>query len=280
VIWEIYYGVLIFILGTVLGSFYNVCIYRLPLEMSVAYPPSRCSSCNHRLNYLDMIPIFSYFMLRGKCRYCKVKISPRYAIVELLTGLLFLLTYMQIGLKVELIFFLIFISFLIIITFIDIDHRIILDRFFLFGMILTLAYLFTPLITNISFSNSIFSEANNIHTIKDIPFKSSLIGALIGGGSLLLVDLIGRLVYKKESIGLGDVKLMMWVGAFLGVKGVSVALLLAIWTAAIIGIIILRRNNGEKESDKYMPFGPFLSLGSLISLLFADKIINWYLSFI
>jgi len=276
---EIYFGTIIFFLGLVMGSFYNVCIYRIPLDRSVISPPSACPSCGHRLNYLDMIPVLSHFFLRGRCRYCKTKVSVRYSLVELLTGLLFLVSFLQTGFSLELPFFLIFISFMIIITFIDLDHRIIPDRFFVAGIILAILYLFMPLISGENFIGQLFVYKTDISKFSDLPFMSAIFGALIGGGSLLLIDFSGRIIFKKESMGFGDVKLMIWIGFFLGNPAVILALLFAIWSGAIVGVYLLRKRKIDGEDDRYMPFGPFLIFGSVIAMLFADKIINWYVNY-
>ena len=275
---DIYLGTVIFIFGLLMGSFYNVCIYRIPEDISIVKPPSHCPYCNHRLSYLDMIPVLSHLFLKGKCRYCGEKISWRYSLVELLTGAMFLVSYLRLGVNAELGFFLVFISFMIIITFIDIDYRIIPDRFFISGLILSVAYLFSPLIFKGEYKGSLFGESVNIQSISDLPVKSALTGALIGGGFLLVIDLIGRLIFKKEGMGFGDVKLMTWTGLFLGLRGTIVSLLLAVWIGAVAGVILLKIRKNRNEDDKYMPFGPFLTIGSVIGAFFAQQIINWYVS--
>ncbi|MHB8962691.1 MAG: prepilin peptidase [Saccharofermentanales bacterium] len=253
--WTIYFGIILFLFGLIMGSFYNVCIYRIPEGLSIITPPSHCGNCNHRLGALDLIPVVSWLALGRKCRYCHAPIAWRYPLVELLTGVLFASLFLKFGLTWELPFYLVFVSILIMVTFIDIDHRIIPDRFVLAGLALAIGSLFTPWA---------------------ISWKDALIGAAIGGGTLLIADLAGRVFFKKEGMGFGDVKLMAMAGIFLGIKQISVAFLLAVWIAAIVGVILLRVRS--KDSDHYMPFGPFLALGCTLSIFFGNEIVVWYLS--
>jgi len=255
--WSIYAGVLVFLFGTLMGSFYNVCIYRIPNSMSVVKPPSHCENCSHPLAPLDLIPILSWVLLGRKCRYCKAPLSVRYPLIELLTGVLFVLLFIKFRLSWQFLLYLAFISILIMVAFIDIDHRYIPDRFVLIGLALGAGSLFIPMIS----------------------WQDSLFGGLIGGGSLLLMDLSGRLVFKKEGMGFGDVKLMGMAGLFLGVQRTIVSLLAAVWVAAVVGIVILhRRKEGKEETDHYMPFGPFLAAGCALSIFFGKELVRWYLS--
>lgn len=277
---EIFTGIFIFLLGMVMGSFFNVCIYRLPKNQSVVNPPSHCCACGHKLSFWDMVPVLSFVLLGGRCRYCNARITPRYALVELLTGLLFLMTYFLTGASLELVFYLIFVSIMVIITFIDIDHRIIMDRFAIIGFLLAPAYLFAALIPSSAFSHSLFYGFSGVNSVSDLPIRSALLGGLIGACSLLAVDLLGRAIYKKESMGFGDVKLMAWAGIFLGVKGVIVALIFALWVAAVAGLILLRVRKRSGNQDHQMPFGPFLAAGSVFAIFFAGRVVSWYLSYL
>lgn len=274
--YDIYIAFLIFILGLVTGSFLNVCIYRIPLKKSVVRPGSSCTKCNTFLKPLDLIPVVSYVLLRGRCRYCKEKVSPRYALVEILTALLFAGSYLKTGLSVELVFFLVFVSLMIIISFIDIKHRIIPDRLAVTGGLAVIAYLFSPMVFENAFSGPLFADTSAV------PLRSFLLGGLAGGGFLLVSDLIGRIAYKKEGMGFGDVKMMLWAGAFLGLRGVVLALFTAVLTGAVAGIIIIakdkKQKGKEKSSGRYMPFGPFLAFGSILSLFFAQEILSMYFS--
>lgn len=253
--WTIYTGVIIFLFGLIMGSFFNVCIYRIPNGQSILYPPSHCGSCNHPLAPLDLVPILSWLFLRRKCRYCKAPISARYPLVELLTGLLYLALFIKFHLSWNLLFYLAFISLLILVSFIDLDHRIIPDRFILIGLALAIGMYFTPW---------------------GLGWKDALIGAVIGAGSLLLVDLAGRIFFKKEGMGFGDVKLMGMAGLFLGIQQTIVSLLLGIWAAAVVGVILLRIR--KDEADHYIPFGPFLAFGCTLAIFGGKEMVSWYLS--
>lgn len=253
--WTVYFGIILFLFGLIMGSFYNVCIYRIPEGQSIVSPPSHCGSCNHQLAPLDLIPVISWLALGRRCRYCKAPIAWRYPLVELLTGALFVSLFLKFGLSWELPFYLVFISLMVMVAFIDIDHRIIPDRFILTGLALGIGLLFTPW---------------------GISWKQALIGGAIGGGSLILVDLAGRVFFKKEGMGFGDIKLMLMAGIFLGMQQTVISLLLAVWIAAVAGVILIRiRGN---DSDHYMPFGPFLALGCTLSIFFGNELAAWYIS--
>ncbi len=238
-----------------MGSFYNVCIYRIPAGRSIITPPSHCGNCLHRLAPLDLIPVISWVALRRKCRYCGAPIAWRYPLVELLTGILFAALYLIHGLAWRLPFDLVFVSLMILTAFIDIDHRIIPDRFILIGFALGAVSLF-------------LQDA--------VSWRSALAGGAIGGGFLLLGDLAGRVFFRKEGMGFGDVKLMAMAGFYLGIRQTAVSLLAAIWVAAAAGIILLRIRNDK--SDHYMPFGPFIALGSVFSVFWGNELSAWYLS--
>lgn len=252
--WDIYAGIMAFIFGIIMGSFYNVCIYRIPNSMSVIKPHSHCENCSHTLAPLDLIPVLSWILLKGKCRYCRAPISIRYPLIELSTGILFVLLCFKFQLTWPLLLYLIFVSILILVAFIDIDHRIIPDRFVIMGVIIGIISLFIPMIS----------------------WQDALFGGLIGGGSLLLIDLTGRILFKKEGMGFGDVKLMGMAGIFLGVQRTIVSLLAAVWVAAIVGIVVLRKR--KDDTDHYMPFGPFLAAGCVFSIFLGKELVHWYLS--
>jgi len=202
---DIYFNIIAAIMGMIFGSFFNVCIYRIPEKKSIANPPSHCYNCNTRLKPLDLVPILSWTLLRGKCRYCGQKIAPRYALVELLTGILFVLVYSVYGYNAITLYYLLLVSLLVIITFIDIDHYIIPDEVIIFGCVCAI----------------IFNALG-----QGIGIKDSILGALIcGGGMLLLIHLI-ELIVKKEVMGGGDIKLFAMTGLFLGVKGGLLTILL------------------------------------------------------
>jgi leader peptidase (prepilin peptidase)/N-methyltransferase len=277
--WQIYLGAVIFLLGIMMGSFFNVCIYRIPLSMSVIRPSSHCESCSHALAPLDLIPIFSWVLLGRKCRYCKAPISIRYPMVEFLTGLLFLLLYLKFQLSFSFFIYLFFVSILVIIAFIDIDHRIIPDRFVIMGLVVGFIALIGPVLSVIidrmmlpdAGGGEVFTQA-----MAAFAWKDALFGALIGGGSLLLMDISGRIFFKKEGMGFGDVKLMTMAGILLGFQKTAVSLLIAVWIAAVAGIIVLRTR--KDPADHYIPFGPFLAAGCVFSIFFGKELLRWYIS--
>ena len=253
----IYFAVLSFIMGSSLGSFFNVCIYRIPNKKSVVNPPSHCYNCNTRLKPLDLVPILSWTLLRGKCRYCGQKISPRYALVELLTGLLFVLVYGVYGPNLITIYYFLLVSLLVIITFIDLDHYIIPDGLVIFG----------------SVGAVIFNILGLGAGIKD-----SLLGGLICGGGMLVLIYLIELILRKEVMGGGDIKLFGMVGLFLGVKLGLLTILLSVYVGAIYGVgnIIYSRFK-KKEFNSMIPYGPFISVGALLSILYGMSMINWYI---
>lgn len=242
--------VLIFILGLVIGSFLNVCIYRIPRKLSIIKPSSFCPSCGNSIKWWHNIPVLSFFILKGKCAYCGAKISLRYPVVEILNGIFYVLAYLNFGLTISLPFVLIFISALIVISFIDFDFQIIPDE-------ISIPLIFLGIILSLLPHNSI----NLAYDIKD-----SLIGIVIGGGSLLIVSLITR-----GGMGGGDIKLNAAVGAFLGWKAALLTIFIGSLAGSIVGIVILKKTGNRK-----IPFGPFLSLGACVCLFFGESLLNWY----
>ncbi len=240
----------IFILGTIIGSFLNVCIFRIPQNQSIAYPPSTCGSCSAKLKPIDLIPLLSYILIKGKCRYCKSKFSIRYPLIELLTGLIFLLSYHAVGLEPVLIKYLFLSSILIIISFIDIEYQIIPDRLVLFTMLIGIVL--------------------NIYT-KDITFLSSLIGLAIGGGLLLLIALL-----TNGAMGGGDIKLMAVMGYYIGWPATIMALFISFVLGGIVGILLILFK--LKSRKDLVPFGPFLALGTIVSALYYHQILYLYLT--
>jgi leader peptidase (prepilin peptidase)/N-methyltransferase len=254
-----YYGieiVLIFILGLIVGSFSNVCIYRIPRNESIAYPASHCPKCHSNISPKDNIPLLSYILLKGRCRNCKSKISIQYPIVELLTGLIYLIIYLIYDLSIQTLIYIILASALIIISFIDLNEQIVPDVISLPGIVL-------------GFIISFF--------VPYISFVNSALGILAGGGIILIIGLAGSVIFKKEAMGGGDVKLAAMIGAFLGWRYSIISLFLGFFLGAIVGIILILSK--IKSREDVVPFGPFIVLGSLITLLWGEKILSWYLGF-
>lgn len=250
---------IIFMLGLVIGSFLNVCIYRIPLEKSIVYPQSSCIQCGKSLIIIDLIPIISYMFLGGKCRYCKKNISIRYAGVELVTAALFIFAYMNLGMSFKMIQTLILISFLIIITFIDYDYQLILDKLLIPMGIVGVIFIF---------ANSFFYDYLLYSNMAD-----ALIGSLVGGGLLFLINCLSR-----GGIGWGDIKFAIVIGIWLGWQYTLITLLLAFILGGIVGILlIVSKRKGRKD---YIPFGPFLSLAMFINYFYGNQIIYLYLEWL
>jgi len=239
-----------FILGLVTGSFFNVCIYRLPRKESVVFPPSRCPLCQTRLTPRDLVPLFSYLWLKGRCRYCQGRISWRYPAVELLTGLLFMMLYAHFGLNLLLVKYLILICFLMVISFIDLEYYLIPDRLILFmlGMGILLNF-FT----------------------RELPISSILWGVLVPAGILFLLA-----VLSKGGMGGGDIKLAGAAGLFLGWPQSLLALFLACFLGGIFGLILLIFHLKKRKDP--LPFAPFLSGGIILTVFFGQVFLIWYFS--
>ena len=249
------FNIFAFTLGAVVGSFLNVCIYRLPKNESIIFPPSRCPGCGNDIRWFDNIPIISYLLLRGRCRSCKARISIRYPLVELINALLTLFLFMRFGPTFAFAVLFIFCSSMVVITFIDLDHQIIPDVISLPGIA----------------AGFIFS-----FFIPQLGWRNSLIGILVGGGSLWLVASGYELLTKKEGMGGGDIKLLAMMGAFFGWKAIPFIIFVSSLTGSVIGITVMLVR--KKDSKLAIPFGPFLALGSVVYIFFGSRIIHWYLS--
>lgn len=263
--------ILAFIFGSIVGSFLNVCIHRMPEGESVVWPRSHCPKCKRRIPGYDNIPFISYLLLGGKCRFCKKRISLRYPLVELLTALMFAALLGLYGLSYNFFLFAVFACGLIIATFVDIQHRIIPDEVSVGGMIVGF----------ILMAIKGFNLASLTWDLK--PMVNSFLGIIVGGGAIYLTGVAFDFIYFKllrrppiqgetQSMGGGDVKLMAMIGAFLGWQKALVAFFLAPFFGVIIGIF-----NLLIKKDHTIPYGPFLSLGALLSIFWADKIIALFI---
>lgn len=243
------------VLGACIGSFLNVCILRIPEKISIVFPPSSCPKCNYNLKWYDNIPILSFVMLKGKCRNCKTKISFQYPLVEIIASLFAILSvyYFSFSLKALAVF--IFAAVLLVISFIDLKHKIIPDVISLPGIpfFLTLGYF-----------------------VCKIPFLELILGIIIGGGSLYLIAFLYYLLTKKDGMGGGDIKLLAMIGAFLGYKGVFFTIFASSIIGTTIGIIYMLIS--KKDMKFAVPFGPFLSMGSVIYIFLGDIIISFYIN--
>jgi leader peptidase (prepilin peptidase)/N-methyltransferase len=243
----------LFIFGAILGSFFNVVIYRVPRGESIIRPPSACPACGTRLRACDNIPVLGYLLLRGKCRYCAAPISARYPIVEVLSGILPVLLFIRFGFSVPFYVFWPLSCVLLVLSFIDLDLRIIPDRVTLPGVVVGM--IVAPLVGLMG-------------------FWDSLLGVVVGGGALYLIGVLGEFFLKKESMGGGDVKLAAMLGAFMGWKLVLAALFVAFFVGAVIGVIVMARK--PKDWDSSLPFGPFIALGAVLALLWGESALAWY----
>jgi len=243
--------------GLVFGSFFNVVIYRLPRDLNLSRPPSSCPGCGARIKPYDNIPVLSYLFLRGRCRRCGRPISPVYPAVEALTALGFVLVYLQAGRVIGLEFFAdcLFTSALIVLGFIDAFHQILPDAITMPGLALALAY-------------SFFRD--------DLTFRGALLGAVVGGGFLMIVYGAYRLIRKKEGLGMGDVTMMLMVGAYLGPARALLVLILGSFVGAAVGVFLIARRG--KDIQFALPFGTFLAPAAFVAMLWGQRIVDWYLS--
>ena len=251
-----------FILGTCLGSFANVCIYRLPKGRSIIWPPSFCPKCNHKIFWYDNLPLISFLLLKGKCRFCQKKIASRYFIVEFLTGALTLSLFLRFGISLKFLIYLIFVLSLIIVSFIDIENFLIPDCIVYSGIALGLCLSFFYPELHLSFSRL-------------VALKSGFLGVLFGGGSLFIIGYLGGLIFKKEAMGGGDVKLLSMVGAFLGYKSVFLTIFFSSLIGSMISLVLIFLK--IKKRTDYIPYGPYLALAAVISLFWKG---HYFLGFL
>jgi leader peptidase (prepilin peptidase)/N-methyltransferase len=245
--------------GLVIGSFLNVVIHRLPRDMSLVRPPSSCPGCGAGIKPYDNIPVLSYLILRGRCRACGRKISPQYPAVEALTAAGFVLVYLHAGRTVglELVAGCVFTSALIALGFIDFHHQILPDAITLPGLVLALVYSFFR---------------------ADLGIGGALLGAVAGAGFLLIVYGVYYLVRKKEGLGLGDVTMMLMVGAYLGLWRTLLVLILASFTGALVGVYVILRKG--KDFQFALPFGTFLAPAAFVAMLWGDRIVQIYMDYL
>ena len=241
---------LMVLIGLSCGSFLNVCIHRLPRGESIVFPPSHCPRCGHRLAVRDLVPLFSYLCLKGRCRYCGGGISPRYPLVEALTGALFAALYWKFGPGLLMLKYLFLISVLIVLSFIDLEHYLIPDRVIIFALA---GGVMINLLT------------------RDLTVLSALIGLAVPSAFLLLLALASR-----GGMGGGDIKLAAVIGFFLGwPMGLLAVFLGCLLGGAVGAVLLLTRIKGRKDA---IPFGPFLSGGAVITIFWGDLVLNWYLA--
>ncbi|MBA3439559.1 MAG: prepilin peptidase [Pyrinomonadaceae bacterium] len=262
------------IFGAIIGSFLNVVIHRLPLGESIIFPASHCPSCDAKLGIFDNIPILSYLILWGRCRACRMPISPRYPAVELLTAILYAFVFRHDGWTLALPFDLVFVSAVVVLIFIDAEHMILPNAITYPG--LAFAVLARLLVPNLDGLGLLHEGALALWPLEAVSLVGAIFGALVGGGSLWLTGWIWERLRGVEAMGLGDVKMMLMVGAYLGWPRTVLTIFLAVLTGSLVGILLMLRR-GERDMQMLLPFGIFLGLAAIISLLVGETIIAWYL---
>ncbi len=245
--------ILILIIGLCIGSFLNVCIYRIPREESIAFPPSHCTSCGYELKAVDLIPVISYLFLKRKCRKCGEKISINYPLVELLNGVLYLLIFLRFGLSLSFVFYSLLTSLLIVISYIDLDSKYIYSSTTILGVVLAAIYIVVGLYT------------------KDISISNNVLGGAIGYGIIYLIVVI------TKGMGQGDAEVAGVCGLFIGIKGILVCLFISVVLGGLVAAIILIFKLKEKKSE--IAFSPYISIGSIVYILLGKEILSLYLNF-
>lgn len=240
--------------GLIVGSYLNVVVYRLPRGISTVLPRSRCPGCATPIRFWQNLPVLSFLWLRGRCRHCGMRISWRYPAVELITGILFVTCFHHFGTGPEALVAALFGCLLVVLAAIDVEHYLLPDRLTVPGTVAGLAL--QPWISGVT-------------------FREALVGAALGGGILLAVIAAWYLLRHEEGMGLGDAKMLMMIGAFLGWKAMLVALFFAFFSGALVGLVLMARRKGPKTR---LPFGTFLAASALASLFVGRQVADAYLS--
>jgi leader peptidase (prepilin peptidase)/N-methyltransferase len=258
-------SILIFALGLAIGSFLNVCIYRIPQGFSIHSPRrSFCPECRSSIRFYDNIPVLSYLLLRGRCRHCDTEISKVYPLIELITAILFLFSLYQFGLTLAFLHSCLFISLLIPIAWIDARRYIIPNTIILVGLITGAAI---TLLIALTYHNPGY-------------LIEHLIGAVAGGASMALIAVAGTFLFRKQAMGSGDIKLMLLIGLFLGGwPHLLIVIMASAFTGSIIGLILITLGKKSGGGSR-IPYGPFLVIGALLDLFWGSQIWSWYLTLI
>lgn len=267
------------LMGACIGSFLNVCIYRIPRDMSLSHPGSHCPHCHQPIRWWHNIPVLAWCYLRGKCAYCRASISPRYALVELLTATLFLLAWLKFDISEGVrplhlvpvtdiwlvpVFWLVIMG-LVVGTFVDFEHMIIPDRVTWGGMLC--GVLISLLVPSLHGSDTIITS-----------LIRSVIGASVGFGLLWAVAVLGEFIFKKEAMGFGDVKLLGAIGAFFGWQSVCFTILMSSLAGTLVGLVLIAL--GKKEMQSRIPYGPYLAVAALLWMFWGSAWWDLYLQFI
>jgi len=243
-------AIIFFIYGLFIGSFLNVCIFRIPVGISLVKPPSSCGSCGHRLNYIDMLPIVNYIINKGKCSYCGSSYSMQYPLIELLNGLLYLFVALKCGFSLNSVLFCIISSLLVVISMIDLKHKIIPDGLIIAEAIIGIVFILVD--------------------------RTTIFDKLLGLGIGLIIFLL--IAVLTNAMGGGDIKLMAALGLIFGIKGVLFITLFSFVIGALISVVLLTLKIKSRKDE--IPFGPFISLSALIYMFYGTEIINIYLNII
>jgi len=270
--------VIVAVLGAMIGSFLNVVIHRLPREQSIVFPKSACPDCGAAIHFYDNIPILSFLILRGRCRACGSPISARYPAVEALCALLFAAVTWRDGLSYALAFDLAFAASLLALIFIDAEHMILPNAItypgILFALIarVAVAYLAGPAhFDDLPLLISVFPR----YPAAVVSLIGAVLGALAGGGSLWLMGFLWKKLRGVEAMGMGDVKMMLMVGAYFGWRLTVLTIFIAVFSGSLTGIAMMVRR-GRRNLQMLLPFGIFLGLGAIVSLLVGTRIVEWY----
>ena len=247
--------VIVFVIGTLFGSFANVCVYRLPQRLSIIFPGSHCPFCQEALRPWHNIPLLSYVLLGGRCATCKMAISPRYPLVEFGNGLLYVFLYHHYHFSVQGMVFALLATALLIVSCIDVAHTIIPNAITLPGIV-------------VGICTSLW--------LTPVGVGNAVLGVLVGGGLFLLIAVLSVIILQREGMGGGDIKLVAMIGAFLGWHAVLITIFLGAVLGALVGtVLMLLQRQGRKDP---VPFGPFLAIGALLALVWGDTILSWYVS--
>ena len=262
------------LIGLAIGSFLNVCIARIPLHESVVHPRSRCPRCRKPIAGYDNVPVLSYVILGGRCRNCSAKISIRYPLTEALTGVISTLIYLKYDLGLEYAAYFAFAAALIVLAFIDADHRILPDPITLNGLWIGLLLSLVIFIPGPLVARLLQSAGFSFPGARLVSFFASVIGAIVGGGILWAVGEVYFRIRGVEGMGFGDVKMMAMVGAFLGAPRTVFTIMAGSLLGSVIGLVMMRFAGKDKEYE--LPFGTFLSFGAIVALLYGDALIDLY----
>lgn len=286
-------SIIAFVYGTVVGSFLNVCIYRWPREESITNPPSHCPNCGARLKAFDLVPLFSFLFLGRKCRYCKTPITWRYFTIELVTGLVWVLTYLRFGWSIEFFAYVLFLSFLIVAFVVDLEQFIIPDQVSIIGVVLGLG----KDIAHFAVGTPELIRIPLPFTALKLPMLPSVVGAVLCGGAFLLLAYVSFYAFKPKdpsdldeyegAMGLGDVKLAAAIGAVLGAVPGFVSFLIAVMVGTVGGILILilQAKAGKRgmEWRTQIPFGPYMVAGTVVVMFFYPhlaKLWRWWVGLV